>query len=346
MRGLAYPDKDTYFLKGGARRMDGQLWMHYKAVCVTSAMGWRYVAMQILLAALVLFALVPVDQSYAQDLEPRAFSPAPVGMNFFQIGYGYADGNVFFDQSLPAEDVTGKMHSAVAGYLRTLGIFGATAKLGVVVPYVWGDWNGLWLDQPASASRRGIADPLVSVAVNFIGAPARTLRELGTYREGTVVGASVLASVPIGQYDPEKLLNLGSNRWGFRGRLGLSQRVKRWNFEVMGELWAFTKNPEAFGGVSITQDPILAIQLNAIYQFKRGFWAGVGFGYGEGGQTTVSGVEKDTRQTNNRFGATLVYPINKHNSLKLTYLNSVSTVIGADFDKLGLYWQVRWGGGL
>jgi hypothetical protein len=36
---MAYPDKDTYFAKDGARRMDGRLWMHYNAVCVTPAMA-------------------------------------------------------------------------------------------------------------------------------------------------------------------------------------------------------------------------------------------------------------------------------------------------------------------
>jgi hypothetical protein len=36
---MAYPDKDTYFLKDGARRMDGRLWMHFNAVCVTPAMA-------------------------------------------------------------------------------------------------------------------------------------------------------------------------------------------------------------------------------------------------------------------------------------------------------------------
>ena len=36
---MAYPDKDTTFLEAGARRMDGRLWMHYNAVCVTPAMA-------------------------------------------------------------------------------------------------------------------------------------------------------------------------------------------------------------------------------------------------------------------------------------------------------------------
>ena len=36
---MAFADKDTYFLKDGARRVDCRLWMHYNAVCVTPAMA-------------------------------------------------------------------------------------------------------------------------------------------------------------------------------------------------------------------------------------------------------------------------------------------------------------------
>jgi hypothetical protein len=36
---MAFADKDTYFLKNGARRFDSRLWMHYNAVCVTPAMA-------------------------------------------------------------------------------------------------------------------------------------------------------------------------------------------------------------------------------------------------------------------------------------------------------------------
>jgi len=298
------------------------------------------------LILLVPGALVPGTDVRAQDLEPRAFSPVPVGLNFGVLGYGYAEGNVFFDQSLPVEDAVGKLHSATAGYLRTLDFFGATGRLATVLPFVWGDYEGLWLGEPASASRRGIADPLVKFAFNFVGAPARTLQEWSKYQEQTIVGASVLVTVPIGQYDPEKLINLGSNRWAFRARLGASHHLRRWYFELIGELWAFTQNNDAPGNSTISQDPILAIQFNAIYQFRRGFWLGAGFGYGEGGQTTVSGIAKETQQINKRLGVTLVYPVNRRHSLRLSYLNSLSTVVGADFDRLGLAWQVRWGGGL
>jgi hypothetical protein len=36
---MAFADKDTYFLRDGARRFDSRLWMHYNAVVVTPAMA-------------------------------------------------------------------------------------------------------------------------------------------------------------------------------------------------------------------------------------------------------------------------------------------------------------------
>ena len=36
---MAFADKDTYFLKDGARRYDARLWLHYNAICVTPSMA-------------------------------------------------------------------------------------------------------------------------------------------------------------------------------------------------------------------------------------------------------------------------------------------------------------------
>lgn len=297
---------------------------------------YHFARIMLLFLPVLVFAAI----ASAQDLEPRAFSPAPVGLNIVSVAYNYADGNVFFDQSLPVEDATGSVHTATVAYLRTLSVFGATAKLTVAVPFAWGDYEGLWTGEPAFASRRGFRDPAVGLTVAILGAPVLEPEQLRSYREKTVAGVSVMTVAPLGQYDSDQLINLGSNRWAFRTRLGLSHRVGRWILETMGDVWFFTENSNAFGNVSINQEPIASIQLNAVYQTRRGFWIGCGYGYGEGGQTTVSGQEKNTSQVNRRLGVTLVYPIDRHNSLKITYINSLSAVIGADFDLVGLSWRV------
>jgi len=298
------------------------------------------------LTAVFLFAItVWTAAARAQDLQPRAFSPAPVGLNTVLLGYALSEGNVFFDQALLIEDATGEVHGISATYVRTFGVFGKLAKVAAVVPFAFGHWEGLVDSVPASTSREGFADPRIQLAVNFIGAPAVTLKDFRTYSEGTIVGASVLAVVPLGQYDPTKLINLGSDRWAFRPRVGFSSRIKRLTLEAMADVWLFTEIPEAYGQTTVSQSPIWALHGNVIYLFKRGFWAGVSGGLAVGGETTVNGVEKNNEQDNSRFAATLAVPLNRRLSLRLFYINSVKTAMGADFDFYNISVQYSWGGG-
>jgi hypothetical protein len=292
----------------------------------------------------ILLILFFAGSLLSQDLEPRAFSPVPVGLNFVLVGYSYSDGNVFFDKSLPVRDASGELNAVTFAYARTLSFLGASAKLAAAVPFANGRWTGIWLGEPASVHRSGLADPFVSLSVNLIGAPALTRQGMRSYQEGTIVGAAIGVSVPIGKYNSSKLINLGSNRWAFRTRVGISQRLRKLTIEVTSSTWFFTRNANAAGGKTISQKPIVSIQFNAIYQFRRGLWLALGFGYGEGGRTKVSGVEKDTHQINKRFGGTLAYPLNKRHSLKFFYVGNLSTRIGTDFDHIGLFWQIHWGG--
>ena len=56
---------------------------------------------------ILLIALSPV---YAQELEPRAYTNLPVGLNFIVAGYAYATGGVLFDPSIPLENANIKIH--------------------------------------------------------------------------------------------------------------------------------------------------------------------------------------------------------------------------------------------
>jgi hypothetical protein len=67
----------------------------------------------------------------AQDIEPRAYSNAPVGVNFVIGGYAYTRGGIAFDTSLPITDPKLSTSSAVLGYARVLDVFGSSAKLSV-----------------------------------------------------------------------------------------------------------------------------------------------------------------------------------------------------------------------
>ena len=312
-------------------------------------MHWEFVSTR--LTVLLLFAasipgLVLSPTAAAQDLEPRIFAPAPVGMNFGLLAYGYSNGNILFDPSVPLEGSQGTVHTATAGFVHTIDFFGMTAKVTAVVPFGWGDWEGDVDGEFRTTSRRGFADPMVQFGLNFIGAPATDLKGMRHYRERTIVGGGLLVVMPLGQYDPDKLINLGSNRWVFRPKIGISHRISRWVLEAMGSVRLFTDNTDPFGSEVLSQDPLWALSVDAIYTVKPGLWVGVGAGMGRGGRTTVDGVPKDTYQRNGRLAAVLVYPLSRLHSLKLTWVDSVRTDRGTDFNLISLAFQMRWGGGL
>ncbi|UCF19078.1 MAG: transporter [Gemmatimonadota bacterium] len=305
-------------------------------------------------ADLVVFAMLAAScigsaDASAQDLEPRAFSNAPVGLNFALVGYVYSAGNLLFDDALAAalqiQSASAKIHQGALSFVRTVDVFGLSGRVGAVVPLVTGRWEGIVADTFATVSRDGLGDPRLLFSVGFLGAPALSGADFVRYTERTVVGASLQIIVPLGQYDPSRLINLGSNRWAFKPRLGLSHTHGRWTFEFFGAVWLFTDNADALGQ-RIEQDPIFALQGHAIYAFRRGLWLAVDAGYGSGGRSRVGGEIKDDFRKDTRLGAQLAVPLARRHSLKLIYFASVSTRIGADFDTISLLYQLRWGAGL
>src|SRR5690242_1786742 len=68
----------------------------------------------VLLAALLIATgLVAAITAEVQQLEPRAYSNTPVGMNFLILGYGFTTGDVSLDTSLPVEDAKFTVHSSI-----------------------------------------------------------------------------------------------------------------------------------------------------------------------------------------------------------------------------------------
>ena len=152
------------------------------------------------------------DEVHGQDVQPRVYTPAPVGVNLATLGYSYSNGAVLFDKTIPIEDAVGSIHSIAAGYSRSAGIAGMASRVDVVQPFVTGQWEGLVQGEHVTTSRTGFADPTLRLVLGIVGAPALSPSEFAEFEPKTVVGATVRVRFPIGQYDPNRLINLGSNR--------------------------------------------------------------------------------------------------------------------------------------
>ena len=86
--------------------------------------------MRLVTAAVGTFICVLATPLHAQDLEPRAYSNSPIGLNFVIAGYAYATGNVLTDPSLPLENVSNKSHVGVFGFATT---FARSARSGSLI---------------------------------------------------------------------------------------------------------------------------------------------------------------------------------------------------------------------
>lgn len=289
------------------------------------------------------FLLLVSSISHAQDLEPRTYANVPIKMNFFVAGTGYTSGGVIFDPTIPLDNAKIKINGFVVAYARTLKLGNMSGKVDIVIPYAMlsgtADLNG----QRVSRDVTGFGDTRVSMSVNFIGARPLSLAEFKDYKQKVVVGARLQVYLPLSQYDPQRLVNIGTNRYAFKPEVGISKKFGRLFLEAAGGVSIYTTNTDFYGGKTLLQSPVGFVQSHVIYTFKKGIWIAVDGTYYWGGSTTVNGVKGDNLQKNSRIGITCALPLSMHQSLKLNLSTGVWIRTGSDFNVISLAWQYRWG---
>ena len=292
--------------------------------------------------AILVMAASPVS---ATDIEPRSYSNIPVGLNFLIAGYGYTKGNVTFAPSVPITNGKLEIHSGVLAYVRSLDIWGKSGKLDIIIPYAGISGQAEVLGEPRDREIAGFADPLFRFYVNIYGAPALSMKEFASYKQDIIIGVSLAVTPPGGQYDPSKLVNVGTNRWSIKPELGISKAWGPLTTEAAAGVYVFTGNDQPFQGNTLEQDPIYNIQGHLIYSFGSGIWGALDANYYTGGRTATDHIVADNLQQNWRVGATLAFPLSRHNSIKLNGSTGVYSRTGSNYDIIGIAWQYRWGEG-
>jgi hypothetical protein len=281
-----------------------------------------------------------------QELEPRAYSVSPVGINIALFSYSYPSGDVEFDPSAQIDDVKVKLNVLALGYFRSLDFFGRSANIGAVIPYTDGTLEGSLFGNFQTVHRSGLRDPVIRFAANLYGAPAMDLTQFSKYRQKSNLGSSLTVVAPLGQYDGNTLINLGSNRWAFKPEIGFSQGIQeRWILELDAGAWLFTANHD-FLGATRTQTPIVSVQMHGVYTVRPHFWFSLDGNFYDGGRTTVGTTQNFDLQRGSRIGLTVAGPIARRQALKFAYSRWVYATVGARFNVFTVTYQRTWGGGL
>jgi hypothetical protein len=148
--------------------------------------------------------------------------------------------------------------------------------------------------------------------------------------------------LPLGEYQEDKLINLGQNRFYISPQLGLLHTRGEWSFELTGTTYFFTDNDEFFNGNTLEQDPLFAVQTHVVKTFGQDWWISAGAAYAWAGESTIDGVSKDDEKRNLLSGLSFGLRLDESQSLRFAYIRTdTQNDLGSDTDSFGVGWSFR-----
>jgi hypothetical protein len=282
----------------------------------------------------------------AQDLSPRAYVITPLHSNAVTLTYSYYSGSIQLNGVLPDASATGTYSVPIFTYYHSFGMFGRSSNLNIAIPYGIGTFQGEFGDVTRQVYRSGLLDTTLRLSVNLKGGPAMQPREFANWTQKALLGVSLKVIAPTGQYDPNKLVNWGANRWAVKPEVGYSRRRKHVLWDAYAGVWFYTTNQRYYSPIGPqpqSQKPIGSFEGHLSYDFKPRFWVSLDGNFWFGGTTSLSGIENlATRQTSSRIGGTASVPITKHQSIKFSYANGTYVRFGGNYQSVSAAWQYSW----
>ncbi len=260
-------------------------------------------------------------------------------MNAFALYYGYMSGNVVADPSLPIEDFKITSHNIAAAYVHTFSLAKKLARFQVSLPYTMMDGNLKINGVDTSGSRNGLGDLKLRFGMNLFGSPALDRKDFRKYKQKTIVGFSVVATIPTGLYYADKRINIGSNRYTIKPEIGISRRFNRIYAEGYLGVWIYGNNTDYMTNKLLKQAPVYTLQAHTSYYFKNQVWIGIDGNWFNGGQTSVNNKSVGELKDNWRVGATLSAPLSKSQSLKFQVNAGAFKNAGLNYDIYSVSYQ-------
>ncbi len=180
-----------------------------------------------------------------------------------------------------------------------------------------------------SQSASGYIDPSVQLDVNLFGTSSLVgTADLLNYEPTWTIDAAVMLALPVGEYDGDKLVNMGLNRWW--GRLALPIKYHfgvfapgyMSSFELTPSVWIFAENDD-FLGQSLENAPLLQLEAHLTQDFTRTFFGSLDLLYRSGFQSEINGVEVGEELDIGDVGFTLNFQASDNLFVRTTYSSNV-----------------------
>lgn len=286
----------------------------------------------------------------AQGDGPRVFLLSPTGLNVISVTWMELSSNYNFAQDIliPNADVDSDVEAF--SYVRFFNVGGRFAQIWLTP--IFGGVGGTASFQPLPGlppsgtfdleRTRGWADPYVAFRIGLVGAPALALPEFVKHKPGFQMYALVGANIPVGDYESDRLVNLGTNRWAIRAGLPMVQPwgnpAKPTVLEVTPSVYFYTANDEPQGPAEErTQDPLFVVESHLTHNLTSKFWVGGDLRYQVGGETTTDGRPDDNSANHAGGGFSVGYQILR----PLAVIGGWGKIFAEDDGARGTMWRVR-----
>ena len=282
---------------------------------------------------------------YGQFTDPRTYANAPVGVNQLELDYTYATADDSIDTSLAIGGSHLEVNELAVAYIRTFGIMRRLAWVKASVPfaYISGSVGG----SGQSRSVAGAGDASLQLTSVVLGGSALSVADFEKYEPTTTVGVSLTVSGPSGQYDPNKVVNLGSDRWSFKPEIGISHPFgsdQKWVVDGYFYVYFFTDNTEYHGKEVLRQEPLPGLEAHISYSITRDLWVSLDANYAFRGTTFVDGVDQNDAQKNLNVGTETYWTLSSRHSIAFLFAKSVMHENGPIFTEVALKYFHSWGG--
>ena len=165
---------------------------------------------------------------------------------------------------------------------------------------------------------------------NIFGGEAVSMQEyMTTYKQTTLLSVLFGLSTPTGEYDSERSVNMGLNRWAGRVAFPFVQTLGDWKpgsittLEIMPGAWFYGDNNNV-NGLNFKQDPLYTLETHLTQDLTPAAFVSLDYMYQTGGATQLEGQEKSKNQNVDTIGLSLGYMINPSTQFVFRYNAALS----------------------
>ena len=281
--------------------------------------------------ALLALALVVLPTVAFAQVPPRFYWKTLSGGNGAPLIFQSLSGNAnpLDPAYVVTADVEFDAEILLAGYARVFTLFDRSASLAALVPMGRVGVRSTVESRGSAPDASGFGDPMVEFAINVVGPESmRTIPDVLRYEPGFSIDFIADAVVPVGEYESDRQVNLGQNRWYGRvgaptvWQLGAWVPGRRTTLELLPSLWLYGDNDD-FRGRTLATDPMFQLQANLTRDFTDHFWGSFDLSWMTGGESTIAGRTGEALD-NLAVGFTVGTPLTESLQLTLGYAATVN----------------------